>query len=311
MKEEKGVALIITLWVLTILSVVALSFAYLARLEMKIAGYERDRVIALALARAGIERGIEGLARDVNNYDAFGEEWREEFVEEEGALKEIEIEDNQGKTVGTYTLRISDEEGKINLNFGSELKRERILEELFRVLDIENREVIRDSILDWIDPDNLHRLAGAEDSYYQSLDRPYDCKDGPLDTLEELLLIRGITPQLFKEKQLPSFLTLYSQGKININTAPQEVLQAALEIEQRLAEQIIDYRKVQPFRNVSEISQVLGKTKLPKMLPQITVKSANFTLESRGILKESRVKRRIVAIVRRGRPSRIKYWKEE
>jgi general secretion pathway protein K len=328
MKEEKGIALIITLWVLTILSVVAFSFAYLARLEMKIAGYERTRLIALGLARAGIERGIEELTRDINNYDAFDEEWREKFVDEEGVLREIEIEDNQGKIVGTYTLRISDEEGKINLNYGDELKKERILGELLQVLDIEGKEVIRDSILDWIDPDNLHRIQGAEDSYYQGLDTPYDCKDGPLDILEELFLIRGVTPQLFREKQLSNFLTVHSQGQININTASKEVLQAALEIEQGLAEQIIDYRQVQPFQNVNEIFQVPGMTKelnprstlerqqsiptnVRKMFSQITVKSANFTLESKGTLRESKIGRRVVAIVRRGTPLRIKYWKEE
>ncbi len=317
MKEEKGIALIITLWVLTILSVVAFSFAYLARLEMKISGYERSRLVALGLAQAGIELAIEEIANDLNAYDSFDEEWRQRFVDEEGSLREIEIEDEEGEVVGSYTLRISDEEGKININAGDELSKERMLDELFRLLDLEEHGAIRDSILDWLDPDDLHRIEGAEDSYYESLDPPYECKDGPLDVLGELLMVKGITPELFKEARFPDFLTVYSQGAVNINTAPREVLQAVLGIKESLAQQIVDHREIEPFQNIGEILALPGMTGLPRgtgrrsILGQTAVKSANFTLESRGIIKGGKVERRLVAIVRRGRPATIKYWREE
>ena len=317
MKEEKGIALIITLWVLTILSVVAFSFAYLARLEMKISGYERSRLVALGLAQAGIELAIEEIANDLNAYDSFDEEWRQRFVDEEGSLREIEIEDEEGEVVGSYTLRISDEEGKININAGDELSKERMLDELFRLLDLEEHGAIRDSILDWLDPDDLHRIEGAEDSYYESLDPPYECKDGPLDVLGELLMVKGITPELFKEARFPDFLTVYSQGAVNINTAPREVLQAVLGINESLAQQIVDHREIEPFQNIGEILGLPGMNGLPRgtgqrsILGRTAVKSANFTLAYRGIIKGGKVERRLVAIVRRGRPATIKYWREE
>src|SRR5262249_10422864 len=57
-------------------------------------------------------------------------------------------------------------------------------------------EDIANSILDWLDPDDSPRTSGAENDYYQSLSQPYSCKNGPLDSLEELLLVKGVTPQL-------------------------------------------------------------------------------------------------------------------
>lgn len=55
---------------------------------------------------------------------------------------------------------------------------------------------ISEAIFDWIDEDDDSRTMGAESDYYQQLSPPYECKNGPLETLDELLLIRGITPQI-------------------------------------------------------------------------------------------------------------------
>ena len=64
-------------------------------------------------------------------------------------------------------------------------------------LEGETRDIVVDSILDWRDPDDFYRVNGAENEYYQSLKEPYNCKNGHLDSIEEFLLIRGITPDLF------------------------------------------------------------------------------------------------------------------
>src|SRR4029453_19264093 len=57
-------------------------------------------------------------------------------------------------------------------------------------------EDVADAILDWLDPDDEPRELGAEVDYYSSLSPPYGTKNGPVDTVEELLLVRGVTPQL-------------------------------------------------------------------------------------------------------------------
>jgi type II secretory pathway component PulK len=95
-----------------------------------------------------------------------------------------------------FRFGVIDEGGKINLNTlmiidptGNALHD--------RLMVLPNMtEDVADAIVDWIDADNVPRANGAEDSYYQSLMPPYHCKNGPLDSLEELLLVRGVTPEL-------------------------------------------------------------------------------------------------------------------
>ena len=73
------------------------------------------------------------------------------------------------------------------------------LKRLMTLLNIDpsDGDIIVDSILDWIDPDDLTRLNGAKTDYYMSLSPPYRAKNAPLDRVDELLLIRGVTPELF------------------------------------------------------------------------------------------------------------------
>ena len=96
-----------------------------------------------------------------------------------------------------------------------------------------DRDTVADSILDWRDANREHRLNGAEEDYYRGLDPPYSAKDGPLDVLEELLLVRGVTPQIFgggkvDGKTLPGLRRLLSVHTVEFNpgTAPKEVLEA-------------------------------------------------------------------------------------
>ena len=100
---------------------------------------------------------------------------------------------------------------------------------VFVALDDVNQDhhadIIVDSILDWKDADDLHRLNGAESDYYLSLPNPYRAKDANFDTLEELLLVRGVTPEILygggETKGIIQYLTLRpdSSFTINVNVA--------------------------------------------------------------------------------------------
>ncbi len=147
---------------------------------------------------------------------------------------------------------IDDEYGKINLNAlvylrpdaspedeDAELVNGKLRDMLlflfdFRELEEVTSEEIVDCILDWLDKDAEERDSGAETDYYQGLDPPFASKDGPMDHISELLLIPGITPKVYfgdpEMEQVPlnELLTVHGhpQGKINVNTAEPEVLQA-------------------------------------------------------------------------------------
>jgi general secretion pathway protein K len=146
---------------------------------------------------------------------------------------------------------------KVDINTVSEV----VLKNLFLNLGVQAEEVdtIVDSIMDWKDPDDLHRLHGAESDYYMSLPNPYKARDANFETLEELLLVKGMTPEILygtnEKKGAIDFLTLYSkQGEININSAPKEVLMSIPGITPELADAIIGRRKDAEIKNIGEIA---------------------------------------------------------
>jgi general secretion pathway protein K len=152
-------------------------------------------------------------------------------------------------------------------------------------------DTIVDSLLDWKDADDFYRLHGAESDYYQSLPNPYKAKNAPFETLEELLLVKGVTPSILygegKQTGLIQFLTVHGRGnKININAASREVLMALPGMSPDMAEAIITYRQVVEIKNIQEIAGILGVNQA-LMAPFISFGSSNtFTVESLGYRKD-------------------------
>ena len=105
--------------------------------------------------------------------------------------------DDTATTTSPFRYGVTDESGKININAlmklpGGDQKAHDMLMNLPNMT-----EEIANSILDWIDADDTPRSSGAENDYYSTLNPPYRCKNGPLSTPEELLLVKGVTPPLF------------------------------------------------------------------------------------------------------------------
>ena len=216
--------------------------------------------------------------------------------------------------------------------------------------------MIVDSIQDWRDPDNLHRFNGAEDDYYLSLPTPYRAKNADFESLDELLLVKGMTPEILYgnvasperraqlEAQLPwerkpepgeylgvaRHLSIFSSGKVNVNTAGPEVFMA-LGLTAAETKLVLDRRAQASFRNVGELSGLLtsvaggGRQGLavvaggqpgPSNPQQITatlgqigvVVSQNFYVESAGRVTGSRLTARVAAILRNeGTSGRAKF----
>ncbi|MFH1800500.1 MAG: hypothetical protein ABH891_06620 [Candidatus Omnitrophota bacterium] len=135
---------------------------------------------------------------------------------------------------------VEDEEGKININVANA----QVLSAFFQKVggvESELADEIAYSVVDWRDTDNSfsHPEYGGEDDYYEDLEIPYESKDSKFESIEELLLVRGITPEIF-EKVKP-FVTVYGVGVVNINTAPREVL-IGLGMDEVLADKIMLFR---------------------------------------------------------------------
>ncbi len=197
----RGVALIMVLWVMAILTVVVLEFSFAMRTELHITQNFKEELQMYALAEGGAQRaiaelifkndpGVQRLRRTLKDEEVPPE--KKEWVTDGRAY---ELPSDQGTTA----VRVMSEGGKININTVSENRLRKIMENLG--LEGEARDIVVDSIMDWKDPNDLHRINGAENDYYQSLEKPYQSKDANLDSIEELLLVRGVTSDLYYGKK--------------------------------------------------------------------------------------------------------------
>lgn len=215
--SRHGIALIMVLWVLAILMTIVFSFSYTARTETFSALSFKQNTAHKFLSEAGFERAVVELLYDMNNpvlEDA-------EPLRKDGTTYEYQTNG------GSYSFSIIDESGKVDLNKAPEV----LLRAMFShfVSEDEDADGMVDSLLDWRDADDLHRLHGAESDYYESLPTPYEAKNADFETVEELILVKGVTAELLygspERKGIIDYLTVHApSGKINIEAAPREVL---------------------------------------------------------------------------------------
>lgn len=302
-KNEKGVALVLVLVVIALLVSLIVDFTYTMQVDVTLAANQRDEVKALYTARSGVELARLTLQEDDPAYDARDEAWAL-FEEHPGYLSE----DDEGR----FKVVVEDEASKFPIN--NLINEEGVIDEgrrgqlerLFEVLDLDLDLI--DPICDWLDLDDTVGPSGAEDSYYEGLSPPYTCKDGSLSSLEELLLVKGMTEEVFygtdEKKGLIHYLTIYSDsdGKININTASAEVLQCLSDnINENLAQAIIDFRQEEPLKDINydDIKHLPGMTLeiFNEIRDHCDVKSSTFSIRVAGEVRG--IKKGIYTLVKR------------
>jgi general secretion pathway protein K len=309
-KGQRGVALVLTLLILTILVVTGLELNRAMRVEASLAGNFRDLTQASYIAQSGVEIARALIQEDDPTYDGPDERWAQFEV--------LAYLSHQLFTEGYFTGQIVDESGKFNPNglispYGNVDPKKRDQIERLLILLRHDPGVI-DAILDWLDPDELRRTLGAEREYYMLLKPPYAPKNGPLDSLGEMLLIKGVSPSIFygtdDKEGLRDYLTLYSEGKININTASLPVLMSlSPKVDQAMAQAVLDYRRLKPFHKPEDLRSIPGWDAIyPAISSEIAVYSNYFSLEMTGIYHDARALVRTV-VKREGRQTRILFWK--
>ncbi|MFZ2631000.1 MAG: general secretion pathway protein GspK [Desulfosalsimonadaceae bacterium] len=277
-RNNKGIALILTLSVIVVLVAVTFELNWQIQGSVTGAAVMRDRLVLSHMIDSGVEIAQAILIKDKDNseIDSVQEDWANP-EKLEAYLSQIPFEN------GVIRLIISDERGRIQINSlvqfpeGKEfntpqrdfwfrfmaliLTQQEPADGASLVEEIEEPSAIINPVKDWLDSgdnDAITGLNGAEKDYYQDLDPPYECRNGPFRHVEELVRVRGITPELFyaADEQLmgiANYMTVYGlsaakdsftyDGKININTADIPVLAALMPIGQEFfAPEVFNYR---------------------------------------------------------------------
>jgi type II secretory pathway component PulK len=209
LQRRKGVVLLAVLIVVVILTLTAYQFSELMLAEFKASGSN----LRMAQAQAAADSAIHYAAALLSNPDTFTNTLNSNPYDNptvfQGVLvpggnsrfpcrfSVIALPDPDDPPVNQpFLYGVTDETGKINLNALMKLDSSgKIAHDVLMLLP-NMTEDVANAILDWIDADDETRSNGAENDYYQTLPQPYSCKNGPLDSLEELLFVKGVTPQL-------------------------------------------------------------------------------------------------------------------
>jgi len=274
--RSHGIALIIALIAILVLSTLAAGFALSMKVETRLAFNANSETQLYWLGRSGVELARWVLAQERCPYDSLNQIWAGgpgADCETNGPLAGFSL-DNYSVGGGTISLKIVDLERKANINTANGLEIQQAL--TFMGVDANDISVVADSIQDWIGPAGPPRVAGAESDYYLGLDPPYNAKNAPIDDLSELLHIRGILDnrEIYDPKAyggnnakgqpgatfhhqlgfgpppgeadypfgLKDVFTPISNGHININTADANVLQIIPGMDAATAENIIKLR---------------------------------------------------------------------
>lgn len=337
--NKRGSVLIWVIWSVTMLAIFSLAINRQVSAELVFGRWLMDHTLTRGFAKAGVERALYELQSDkLETFDALNENW----AANHSAFKKVKLGDgeysvvcdpDQGYDETKPGLRygVCDEAAKLNLNTATEMMLKDFLKAFFgdSELDETKRTGIAQAIIDWRDEDDARMSQGAEDNEYKSQRHPYEPRNGKLESVEELLMVRGITPEIYNA--IKSYVTVYTpDGRINFNTAPVQVLQA-LGLNADLAERIVDFRSgpdLTPgtlddivFQDLGNItasfsaassfsSEEFAQVTNAISAGAVSVNSKTFRIYSIGrLIRGSRTSDELITCVIQ-RDGKILYWKE-
>jgi general secretion pathway protein K len=198
---QQGIALVVVLWLLVLMTVIAASHARIIRTETRLASNQIENSKARSLAEAGVHHAIlELLVRD-----------EEQRWPVNGSINRIRYQD------GSVAIAIRDVRGLVDINSASAA----LLDSVLAGTGIEEtqRKALVDATLDWRDKDSLKHINGAEDDDYRRAGLKWAARDGAFSSVEEFRYVLGMTNPLFE--RLAPYLTVHSgQANIMLDYAP-------------------------------------------------------------------------------------------
>ncbi len=339
--SETGVALVITLIIVTLVAIIVLELNYLMRVDVHASANFRDGVKAYYLAKSGVSVVKELFGRNAQEL----EEIKNALLT--GAPQTLPIGEDSA------SVRVIDETGKINVNAllgqanapqpsagaqspqlsGRSQPREaqtvspwiQIAQDLFQRLGIDPTLV--GAVTDWIDVDDIPTgSGGAESSYYRGLAKPYIARNGAMETIAELRLIKGFTDEVLLklgarrvggivDPASNLYLTTLPlpQGggwRVNLNTAPPPILNSLTREVGQYADRIVQRRAQSRIEKISDLQQLgISGEALQDFQRLGTLTSLYYAVEARGTVGD--MVKQITALIRTGgdQGSQTLYWR--
>lgn len=297
-KANRGMALLVVLAIVALLTSLLTELAFSTLVDLRLTETFRDTTRAYYLARGGITAGRMILQDDRNNYDGLEELWSQGVI-------------NYPVHDGFITVRIIDQDGKLGINalVSGNTPDTLMVDRFYRLFvaleldDLADPAELTANLIDWLDSGNSPYtqiltggfaipVSGAEDVYYQGLSPPYPVKNGRLDTLDELSLIKGFTPEVLR-RVLPH-VGLHDLTAVNINTASGAVLKALDPlVDEAVAATLIAYRQETPIEELAQLDGVIppgaySAIKSLGNLEQLGVRSRRYRIEAEAEVNDGR-----------------------
>jgi general secretion pathway protein K len=350
--DNSGVALVLTLVIVTLVAIIVLELNYLMRVDVHASTNFRDGVRAYYLAKSGVTVVKELFSRNIEEL----EELRNTLMA--GGSHTLPIGE------GEATVRVIDETGKINVNAlvidtatpqqsagaqlpqvqqsaGAQLPQAQrggqsreaqtvspwiqVTQDLFQRLGI--NPTLVGALIDWIDVDDIPTGAGgAESSYYRGLEKPYMARNGPMETIAELRLIKGFTDEVLLKLGarrvggiVDPVTNLYltavplPQGggwRVNLNTAPVAILNSLTREIGQFADTIVQQRAQRRIEKIDDLQQFgISGDALQDFQRLGTLTSLHYAIEARGTVGD--MVKQITALIQTGgdQVSQTLYWR--
>jgi general secretion pathway protein K len=262
--SQAGVVLLVVMWTIVLLSTLVLTLAAEVRLSAAVSKSQVDRTndwadTLTALNAAEMELLFENMPPPAEDTDP----------EDDDDVKNPDYRFNGEPLDLAYAqpdsveVRIYDHAGKINLRNltedGLQTLLEKQMEQRYGDVDDDELAELLAAWGDWLDEDDGVRNDGAEDEYYESLDPPYRPRNGDLESVEEILLIRGFD-KYFGDVNLAAAFTLYSDSDtVNLNMATPEALALLPGLDDAEIEAILAYRRQQDFTQLADLDDIVDE----------------------------------------------------
>lgn len=252
MTRQSGLALVLVLWVLSLLTIMAGSFALSMRRETAVTEGINTRAKAQAVAESGLAIAEMMLL----NPDA-NKRWRTD-----GSIYEV------ASDTAKIRVRLFAEIGKIDINHANQTQLQTLIDAAPAPEEGTQKTNLVSAILDWRDEDEEVRIEGAEKPEYQAAGLGYSPRNKAFQSIDELQLVLGMNKDIFLWMQ--PLITVYSgQADVAVDTAAKEVLQLLPNIDTRLLDTYLAARLASAINNQP-----------PPPLPSTSAEGGDVVLEN-------------------------------